>query len=193
MMHPLKIATLSCLTSALLLANPYQSSEEDVASVIETGNKASMKLIKALGGELQKHMKSEGPAGAVRYCAENAFPLTRNIDDELGEGISIKRVSLKERNPSNTPEADERAVLESLQTLNETHVDLPPHVLERVDAETYKFYKPLVINKPVCLKCHGTVENQELADYIKKMYPGDKATGYKLGDLRGVIVVTIKK
>ncbi len=188
-----RLIATALLGGAVALANPYQSAKEDNEQVVATGKAAAQKLIQTLGGNLQKEMKAGGPVAAVKFCAEHAFGLTQTVSDELGEGVSVKRVSLKERNPSNRPEADELAVMESLQKLQESGVALPGYLVESVDVETAKFYKPLTINKGVCLKCHGDLAKGELADYIAAMYPGDKATGYKMGDLRGAVVVTIKK
>ncbi len=50
-----------------------------------------------------------------------------------------------------------------------------------------------MLGNPLCLQCHGT-PNQDIAPEtlaaIQKLYPGDKATGFKLGDLRGLWRVT---
>jgi hypothetical protein len=188
-----RLLAITLLGGALAAANPYQTQQEDLDAVIATGKAASKQLIETLGGNLKKQLQANGPLAAAKFCTENAFGLTQSVSDELGSKVSIKRVSLKERNPANTPEADEKAVLEALQSMQENKVILPEHLVEQVDADTYKFYKPLNINKEVCLKCHGDVKNAELANYLKSMYPTDKATGYRMGDLRGAIVVTIKK
>jgi hypothetical protein len=56
------------------------------------------------------------------------------------------------------------------------------------------YYKPIVINNEACLKCHGGLDvNSPLAKAIKTTYPEDKAIGYKMGDLRGMVVVTFPK
>lgn len=189
---PLSAAAL--LASAALMANPYQSQEEELASVIETGKKASQQLIQNLGGNLKREMEAGGPVAAAKFCSEHAFPLTHEVGAAIGPNVSVKRISLKERNPANAPERREKAVLQSLQTLKENNVVLPEYLVEQVDADTYKFYKPLSINKPVCLKCHGDIGgNAALVGYIEKLYPGDKAIGYQMNDLRGAIVVTVKK
>jgi len=45
-----------------------------------------------------------------------------------------------------------------------------------------------------CLKCHGDIsKNKELSDFMHEYYPEDKAVGYKMGDLRGAILVEIKE
>jgi hypothetical protein len=191
-LHYLLAGTL--LASAIATANPYESNQEELASVIATGKKSSLLLLKTLGSNLQKHMKSEGPMGAAQFCVTNAYPLTDQVSSELGKDVTVKRISLKYRNPANKPTAGEEAVMHSLQTLQDNHVILPEYLVERVNAETYKFYKPLNINKDVCLKCHGNISsNPKLEAYIGKNYPEDKATGYKMGDLRGAIIVTIRK
>ena len=52
---------------------------------------------------------------------------------------------------------------------------------------------PILLAAPVCLQCHGSPE-KDIAPAtmaaIKKLYPEDKATGFQLGDLRGLWRVT---
>lgn len=194
-MKPTALILSALLTSTIVLANPYESNQEELDSVIETGKKSSMLLLKTLGGNLKRHMKAGGPMEAAEFCATNAYPLTDKVSNDLGRDVTVKRISLKYRNPANKPASKtETAVLESFQALQDQNVMLPEYLVERVSFDTYKYYKPLNINKGVCLKCHGNISNNpELANYIGKNYPEDKATGYKMGDLRGAIVVTVKK
>ena len=190
----MKRALLITLCSAALMANPYESNQEEYDSVVKTGQEVSSTLLKTLGMNLQKHMEAEGPVGAAAFCSTKAYALTADVDDQFGKDVQVKRISLKERNPANRAEGNEKAILESLEKLQQNGVVLPPYLVERVNKETYKYYKPLLINKQVCLKCHGDVgKNQELSQFFEKTYPHDKATGYKFGDLRGAVVVTIKK
>ena len=191
-MQFLRSSLILLSTSVLLLANPYQSNKEELASVVQSGQKASSQLLKTLGSNLKKHMKEGGVIEAAEFCITNAYPLTDKLSSDLGAGVSVKRVSLKYRNPANAPLEDEAVVLNALESLQKEGVMLPPYLVKQVDKETYKYYKPLTINKGICLKCHGVIKNPELSAKISKSYPDDKATGYKLGDLRGAIVVTIK-
>jgi hypothetical protein len=49
---------------------------------------------------------------------------------------------------------------------------------------------------PACLQCHGqpgTDINEATMAQIKNLYPEDHATGYKLGDVRGLWKVTFKE
>lgn len=46
------------------------------------------------------------------------------------------------------------------------------------------YAEPLVIDA-VCLTCHGSV-GSDVAAALRERYPDDRATGYALGDFRGI-------
>ncbi len=187
--------TALLLTTALaLMANPYESNQESYDAVVKKGQEVSSALLKTLGMNMKKHMKAGGPVDAAKFCNSEAYSLTLGVDKEYGKNVSVKRISLKNRNSANAAIGHEKSILESLETLQDSGVVLPSYVVERVNVDTYKFYKPLIINKQVCLKCHGDIsKNPKLSTFFSGAYPKDKATGYKLGDLRGAIVVKIKQ
>jgi len=185
--------TLITLSSALLFAAPQNKQNSEIKNIITTGKSSSKLLLKTLGSNMKKNMKAGGPMKALDFCSQEAYTLTEKVNQKLPNGIRVKRISLKYRNPANKPQQDEMAVLEALQNLKKADVILPKQIVQKVDATTYKYYKPLIINKKVCLKCHGKITNQDLKRAIKEKYPTDKAIHYKMGDLRGAVVVTIKK
>lgn len=41
-----------------------------------------------------------------------------------------------------------------------------------------------------CAACHGTSIAPEVKDKLAELYPTDKATGFKPGELRGAILVS---
>lgn len=173
------------LASSLLLASP--SSDEQL---IAKGNEASTLLVQKLGGELKAQMQSVGAIKALNFCSQNALHLTEQVAAETK--TSIKRISLKNRNPINAPSAQESALLNKWDELAKNGQPLPPYELIKVSDATAVYYKPILINNEGCLKCHGNVEG-ELAKAIRSAYPEDKATGYKMGDLRGIISVEISR
>jgi hypothetical protein len=71
--------------------------------------------------------------------------------------------------------------------------ELPQSLVLKEDG-VYYFYKPLKI-QAVCLNCHGdkNAMDKALVEKIKQLYPNDKATGYKGGDLRGVVRIKVKE
>jgi len=196
-----KMAVAGLMTSVVLFASQGNESPMSqkgkrgngkISQVAKTGYSATKLLMKTLSGNLKEHMKSGGPSEALNFCALNASKLTAKVNKELGKNVSVKRITLKPRNSANAAANDERKILEALQTFHEAGVRLPRHLIQKTD-DGYKFYKPFKITKKVCLKCHGSDIDPKLKKTIAKFYPTDKATGYKTGDLRGAIVVTIKK
>ncbi len=163
-------------------------SGENLEEVFNIGQSGAKLLLKSLGGEMKKQMSSGDIEKAIEFCSQEALTLTEKIDNELGENVYIKRISTKYRNPKNKPTKTEAKMLFMLESTNSP-------LLTKVSDKEYKFYQPLRIGKPVCLTCHGTAEDmpENVRAKIHKLYPQDKATNYKFGDLRGAIVVTIKR
>jgi len=165
-----------------------EPTETEVAEVKETGRAAASALMKSLGGQLKGALESGGPVTALQVCQQAAGPMTTAAGESF-EDATIRRTTLKPRNPANAPDELDRKVLEELAAAEE----LPAEHLEWTGG-TGRFYKPLVIQE-VCLKCHGDPAgfSPELADTLAKLYPEDQATGYALGDFRGVIRVDIER
>lgn len=175
----------------LLLCTGLFAQTEIPKNIIETGNAVSSALMKQLAPKLKHEMQTNGLLSAAKFCNNNAYILTEEINLRQVKGVSVKRISLKERNPVNTPSEDERKVLESMQLMLDKN-ELPKYIITQ-ENKNYKYYKPLVIKKEACLKCHGDITtNPELSAFMKENYPLDKATGYKMNDLRGAILVEIQ-
>lgn len=178
------------LLSLLLTSGLY--AQEIPQDIVETGDKVTKELTQHLSSKLQHEIKTNGIIQAANFCNANALILTEEVNLHQVQGISIKRISLKERNPANTPTPDEREALDSMQKMLDEK-KLPEYIITQ-ETKSYKYYKPLVIKKEACLKCHGDIaQNPPLQQFMKEHYPEDKATGYKMGDLRGAMVVEIRK
>ncbi|PHR53973.1 MAG: hypothetical protein COA44_14775 [Arcobacter sp.] len=174
----------------LLLSSAFYANEVP-QNVIDTGNKVSKSLVKQLGSKLKHELQTNGLISAAVFCNENAYILTEEVNLHQLKGVSVKRISLKYRNPANIPSEDEIKVLKEMQTLLKEN-KLPNFLVKNTDS-SYKYYKPLVIKKEVCLKCHGDIsKNKELLSFMQEHYPQDKAVDYKMHDLRGAILVEIK-
>lgn len=151
---------------------------------------ASQSLLKSLKKNLKTHMKRGGPLTAIKYCNLNAIRLTKEVQKKLSQGVLIRRVSLKTRNSSNKATQIDKTILETFEALNKMKT-LPPYLMLEKE-KSFTYYQPLSIKNPICLKCHGTLKkNSELALFLDKYYPNDKARGYKLNDIRGAIVVEV--
>ena len=45
------------------------------------------------------------------------------------------------------------------------------------------------LGQPLCLKCHGQPEREiapSTMEVLRRLYPEDRATGFRLGELRGM-------
>jgi hypothetical protein len=193
-MKLLKPIVILSLSTSFLLAAPQNKKADEMDDVVKIGAKSSKILLKTLGSNMKKNMKSGGVMQALNFCSSEAYTLTQEVNKKLSSGVSIKRVSDNYRNPNNAPTSDELKVINAFKSLKADNIILPTHLLQKIDEHTIKFYKPLVLDNPVCLKCHGDIStNTELKKKIDEIYPADKAVNYKMGDLRGLVVVTIKK
>ena len=145
-------------------------------------------LIQRLTGALQEG----GAAHAVSFCSQEALSLTAAIEQGLADGIQLKRTSLKYRNPANAPDKLETAAIAYFEDALANRHELPPHYVQRASRGEFRYYQPLVVND-LCLQCHGTAETiaPEVHQAIETLYPNDLATGYDVGELRGVIRVTV--
>ncbi len=161
-------------------------------ATLEEARGASKELMAQLKGKLLASLKEHGAAGSIEVCSTVAPEIAASVQTET---MSIRRVSLKVRNPDGEPDAYERAKLERLAELSVKHPDnKPSEVFQIVDmpgqGQVLRYMKPLYIAKP-CLSCHGADES--LDDAVKarlaELYPDDRATGYEDGDLRGAVSV----
>jgi hypothetical protein len=130
---------------------------------------------------------------AAIFCTSSAQALTHEVNVSFARETTVHRTSLKYRNSENSPKSDERKVLRKMQEDFDAGKKLPTMLVKKIYNNTYKVYKPIYINKGVCLKCHGDFKtiNKKAYKIIKENFPNDKATDYKMGDLRGAFVVKI--
>ncbi|MCK9448266.1 MAG: DUF3365 domain-containing protein [Bacteroidales bacterium] len=145
----------------------------------------------ALNNQLRQAMEEGGPEYAIRFCKIAALPITDSMSTQYS--ASIRRVSENYRNPNNAPQDEELAVLKVMEIADKTGVTTSEMIIFHDDHTDY--YAPITVG-PHCLKCHGVpLEDfdEEHARLISSLYPDDKATGYKQGDLRGIWHIRFNK
>lgn len=148
------------------------------------------KLLQMLTAEIAKG----GPASAIAVCRDKAPQMAKAASEETG--WSIRRVSLRNRNPKAVPDAWERAALEEFD--RRTAAGESPATLERYaivsegGQPVYRYMRALPTQE-LCVGCHGASDRLALGvkERLHELYPDDKAIGYRPGEVRGAI--TIKK
>jgi Protein of unknown function (DUF3365) len=170
------------LTTLLPLAAVAQTAPDPAVE----GPKIIAEAFARLSGALGEAISKNGPAGALSVCSEKAPQIAKEV--ATAHGVTLRRATHKPRNPKNAADEAEKAALE-LFTAASAQKDTPkPQVITNADGSR-SFFAPIVLGNPLCLQCHGTPE-KDIAPAtlaaIQKLYPEDKATGFKLGDLRGL-------
>lgn len=188
------VATAAAALTLLLGAG---SRAENPASglpdpALERARTAARELAVELKGRLEQELAAGGPVVAARVCSEVAQSLAAA---RAGEGLAIRRVSERPRNPADRPDAWESAQLArwtAQQTAGENLTEVAQRV--EIDGAAYlRYLQPLRIAAP-CLACHGdpATFSPELRALLAERYPEDPAVGYRLDELRGAISVTVR-
>ncbi len=193
---------MPCRSIALLLAPMVLACRQADRQSVQPppADSASLALARAvadsLGDELmvllRQAMDRGGPALAIQFCADSAQARTLR---HWRHGLYVRRVSERVRNVDDTPDALERGLLEQLGALNHDG-RLPPEVIQVMRAAdgTYElqYMRPILVDRR-CLACHGDPASldPEVQAQLARRYPEDRATGYRVGDLRGAVSVRV--
>jgi hypothetical protein len=158
---------------------------------LEQARRTATALGQDLAGLVFATMQAEGPAAAVRVCSEVAQERTAA---HAAEGVYVRRVSDRLRNPHNRPDDAEERELERMRTLDAAG-ELPPEivrVVRRGAERSLHLLRPIRV-QPGCLACHGDAGDiaPEVRQILADRYPEDRAVGYAAGDLRGAISVRV--
>ncbi|MEZ5535526.1 MAG: DUF3365 domain-containing protein [Thiolinea sp.] len=178
-------------TEAKPAAQTVAATPQDKNALAEEAKAAVQALGGTLKGELQQAMKSGGPVNALSVCNTKAPEIASAVSAE--KNLQVSRVSLKNRNPDmGKPNAWQIRVLEDFENrkaAGESPMTLAySEIVDNGGQQEFRFMKAIPTDK-LCLVCHGTDISPAIQAKLTELYPQDKATGYKEGDLRGAFVV----
>ncbi len=155
------------------------------------GDSLSVLAQKNLISNLQKAIEEGGVVQAIEFCKVNADEITNNSD-----GVLIRRVSTKNRNPKNFPDSEEAPILDAYAYNSENGLDSEPNIQKIENGEVFLYTKAIIFPGGVCLNCHGEPNSQissQVLEALNEYYPEDKAVGFKTGNLRGMWSLRIPK
>ncbi len=124
---------------------------------------------------------SEGVVEAIKACRVQAPKIAESLSQDA---IRVGRASHYLRNPSNAPPDWVEPILKAY-VANAADRE-PRHVL--LPGGRWGYVEPIML-QPLCTACHGEAISDEVAAQISKLYPEDRAVGFRVGDLRGVFWV----
>lgn len=139
-------------------------------------------LKRSLVGALTQAM-GQGVPAAIEVCHTEAPALAAAL---AKDGVKVGRATRKPRNPGNAAagwQADALAQFEQTQAAGTPLVGAS--FTRRLADGRVAYGEPLVIQE-LCLSCHGAALAPEVQAALAARYPEDRATGYRVGELRGV-------
>lgn len=178
------------LLPAAARADDLQTPMDDAR--VAAARAAATNLGMVLKEQLLAAIAANGTAAAVDACKAIAPAVTGDMSEK--RHTSIRRTALKVRNTDNAPDAFERKVL--VRFLEKIDAGSDPATLEYAETTTegnqkrFRYMKAIPMAETPCQACHGTTIAPDVAERIRSLYPGDQATGFAPGTLRGAFSVS---
>ncbi len=167
---------LSLLFVPIVLSFGYAGHADEA----ERGAELLMPFKQSMKAALVEGM-ADGPAAAIDACRVKAPEIAANLSTD---GVRMGRSSHRLRNPANAgPEWIEATLARYVE---DSRAREPVPV--ELDDERLGYIEPIVM-QPMCLTCHGDSLAAPVAEAINELYPEDQATGFEVGELRGIFWV----
>jgi len=147
-----------------------------------------------LRSELREAMSRDGAPAAVDFCREEAPRIADSV--MAGHGVRLGRVAVpgRHRNPAHMADGWQGEVLEAFQSAVDAG-EAPEAQLavmrDGLPADVELRMARGLRVEAACLVCHGGTVAPEITRRIEQNYPGDRATGFSEGDLRGLVWVEV--
>lgn len=166
-------ALSTALLAVLALAAATVAAGDEAARGAEILAPLKQDLKAALLAGLEK-----GPEAAITVCKDQAPAIARSLSVN---DVRVGRSSHRLRNPANTSPAWVESILKGYLA---NPAQREPALVSL--AENRRGYVEPIALQPMCLVCHGETLSPGVAAKIREDYPQDRATGFAVGDLRGV-------
>lgn len=152
---------------------------------------AAMKdFAERLRGRLREAMTRDGAPAAVDFCHVEAPRIAEQVMAEHGVRLGRVAVPGRNRNPGNVAEGWLQELAVSFQAAVDTGGAPEAQVAmlrEDVPAGVELRMARGIRVEAACLMCHGDNIAPEIAARLAEHYSQDRATGFREGDLRGLI------
>jgi hypothetical protein len=179
-----------------MTAQFFEPTAPEAGDVPTVGDRAINSIGYSLVVEARSVLVNQGAKAAIAKCHLKAIPAVGNVLQGVPRVTAYKRTSLKVRNPANAPDAAEEIALKRVERALDAGNSAPKILVQRVDhangEQEWRVYRPVAVLAQ-CVACHGPADSlaEDVKAELKLLYPNDAATGYKAGDWRGLIRVTV--
>lgn len=169
-----------------LLRNEAKAIADQVVSFRAWVAKSGMVWVDHLSPDFQDFLvkRYDGASGGS-YYGKNPALATRELStlaNKMSTRASFRVTSDEYRHESNRPDTFEQKAIKAFKA------DKTIKFQEDYEKNYYRFAMPILVKKG-CLKCHGDPEDAPQA--VLEKYGDQKAFGYKVGDVRGIISVQL--
>lgn len=172
-------------------ASPGSKTESPEPQQVDEARAAAKSLAGQLGGKLMAAIKADGPEAAIGVCKTAAPQIAADLSKQTG--WTVGRVGTRTRNAqTGTPDAwNAKALASFAERLKQGEKADTMELAEVVSAPSGKYlrYAKAITMQSKCLTCHGTDVSAGVKSRLQADYPADQASGYKLDELRGAVVV----
>ena len=166
-----------------------ESLPASLAPLVADADTAMARLQRRLGARLKAELDAGGPITAISVCRDSAQFLTAQVAAQ--SRVQVGRTSHRLRSLANTPRAWVRPYIDAIMP-GEKAAAFRPVALDLGDR--VGLLRPIPTQE-ICLACHGdpAAFSTELTLALVDAYPEDRATGFAVGDLRGVFWAEVPK
>jgi len=171
---------IAMFLTVVLMTLPSTSTADDSALLLKS-QALTAEYATQLKAALQEAMSTGGPVAAISVCKDFAPAIQSELSRQ--SGASVRRTSLRFRNPSNAPDDWETETLEMFAGSEQKEVIA-------MTASGATRYMKAIPTGAVCLACHGEELAPEVKESLDTAYPHDRARGYSLGEIRGAFSIT---
>ncbi len=172
------------LCTALLSPSLYAATN---SATLETqAAERATEFATTLKSALAAAIKQGGLVEGINVCKMQAPAIAESLSTD---GWTVARKSTKNRNPNNKPDDWEAGKIAQLLDMIRNTESIDNVTFSTSKDGQFRFAKAIKV-APVCLNCHGQTIAPEVKQALSEHYPNDLATGYRLGDLRGIFSIT---
>ena len=157
----------------------------DDAEWLARGGAAVAPLKRDLKAALEEALARGAPEDAIDVCRLRAPELAARASTPL---VRVGRTSDRLRNPANAPAKWMEPLLAAYRSAPE---DRGPRIVH-LPGGGVGYAEPIAI-QPLCLACHGETLAPAVRERLAERYPDDRASGYRLGDFRGLFYAEFAK